>query len=183
MKLKRLIFGERSLTKVAAVFDNRNSAEYAAEHLKQAGTIDPAQVSLVGPADTIETPNPPISRKLEPEQNGIWHTLIRAHVFAGSVGAIIGVLLYIAFTVAGNDTVLSTPFMSLFVMIFFSTLLGLMFGGLLTLRPDHYRVISIVRRAVAAGRWAVVVHPSTHRQIEFALNELHHRSRHVVRSF
>lgn len=183
MRLKRLIFGERSLTKVAAVFDNRKSAEYAADHLKQAGRINPAQVNLVGPEDTSGPANAPMSRKLEPEQNGIWHTLIRAHVFTGTLGAISGVLLYIALTVSGNDTILSTPFMSLFVLVFFGTIFGLMVGGLLTLRPDHYRVIALVRRAVAAGRWAVVVHPATHRQIEFVLNELHHRSKQVVRSF
>lgn len=182
MRLKKLIFGERSLTKVAAVFDNRNSAEYAAEHLKDAGVINPSQVNLVGPGDTAGPANAPISRKLEPEQSGIWHTLIRAHVFTGTVGAIAGVLLYIGLTVSGNDTILSTPFMSLFVMVFFGTIFGLLFGGLLTLRPDHYRVIALVRRAVASGRWAVVAHPATHRQIEFVMNELHHRSRHVVRS-
>lgn len=183
MKLKKLIFGERSLTKVAAVFDNRSSAEYAAEHLKHAGIMSESQVNLVGPGDTAGPANAPISRKLEPEQNGIWHTLIRAHVFTGSFGAIAGVLLYIALAVSGNDTVLSTPYMSLFVMVFFGTIFGLLFGGLLTLRPDHYRVISLVRRAVSSGRWAVVAHPSTHRQIEFAVDELHHRSNQVVRSF
>lgn len=183
MRLKRMIFGERSLTKVAAVFDNRNSAEHAAEDLKHAGVIDPSQVNLVGPGDMTGPVVAPLSRKLEPEPGGIWHTLIRAHVFMGTLGAALGVLLYIALALSGHDAILSTPFMSLWPLVFLGTVLGLMVGGLLTLRPDHYRVIALVRKAVAAGRWAVVTHPATHRQIEFVMDELHSRSKHVVRSF
>lgn len=183
MTLTRMIFGERSLTKVAAVFDSRDSAEKAADYLTHAGMITDSQVNLVGPGDDTGPATAPLSRKLEPEPTGISHTLIRAHVFSGTLGAILGVLLYIGLATAGVDAILSTPFMSLFVMIFFGTIFGLLFGGLLSLRPDHYRVISLVRRAVAKGRWAVVTHPSTHEQIEFVLDELHHRSDHVVRSF
>jgi len=183
MRLKRVVFGERSLTKVAAVFDDKDSAEHAAEDLKQAGVISASQVSLVGPGDMAGPAGESLSRKLEPEPTGIWHTLIRAHVFTGTLGAIAGVLLYIVFAWSGNDAILSTPYMSLWIMIFFGTTFGLLVGGLLTLRPDHYRVIAMVRKAVASGHWAVVTHPSNHRQIEFVLDELHSRSKHVVRSF
>ncbi|MBT9566714.1 MAG: hypothetical protein IV085_00290 [Thiobacillus sp.] len=183
MKLKHIIFGERSLTKIAAVFENRDSAEHAAEYLTHAGMISDSQVNLVGPGDLAGPSSPPLSRKLEPEPSGIWHTLIRAHVFTGTLGAILGVLLYIGLMLSGNDAIQSTPYLSLFIMIFFGTTFGLLFGGLLTLRPDHYRVASLVRRAVAKGRWAVVTHPATHEQTEFVLDELHHRSDHVVRSF
>lgn len=181
MDIKHTIFGERSLTKVAAVFENREAAEHAAQRLKQAGMTE-SQVNLVGPADLAGASDPPISRKLEPEPGGIWHTLIRAHVFTGTLGAIAGLLLYLGLALAGNDAILSTPYLSLWTLLAFGAVFGLLAGGLLSLRPDHYRVISAVRKAAAQGRWAVVSHPLDHRQIELAVNELRHRSDHVVRS-
>lgn len=181
MDIKHTIFGERSLTKVAAIFDSRDAAERAAQRLKLAGMTE-SQLSLVGPADLAGVSDPPISRKLEPEPTGIWHTLIRAHVFTGTLGAIAGGLLYLGLVASGNDAILSAPYISLWTLVGFGAVFGLLVGGLLSLRPDHYRVISSVRRAVAQGRWAVVSHPVDHRQVEFAVNELRNRSDHVVRS-
>jgi hypothetical protein len=40
-----------------------------------------------------------------------------------------------------------------------------MFGGLITMRPDHDAVVAPVREAVNDGRWSVVVHPSTRSQL------------------
>ena len=182
MNLKHAIFGEKSLTKVAAVFDSRNAAQDAALRLKQVG-LSESQVSLVGPNDVAGPSGAPFSRKVEPESTGILLTLIRAHVFTGTLGAIAGLLLYVALVVAGVDAILSTPWMSLWIMLTFGTVFGLLAGGLLSLRPDHYRVISSVRRAIARGRWAVVGHPVGPRQVEVALTELRNRSDHVVRSF
>ena len=93
MNLKHIIFGERSLTKVAAVFDSRGKAQTAVMHLRQAAGMEESQVQLVGPDDTAGVVDAPLSRKLEPEQSGIWHTLIRTHVVTGSIGAIAGGLL------------------------------------------------------------------------------------------
>lgn len=181
MDIKHTIFGERSLTKVAAVFDNHDAAEHAVQRLKHAGMAE-SQVNLVGPADLAGASDAPISRKLEPEPTGIWHTLIRVHVFTGALGAIAGALLYLGFVLAGNDAILSSPYISLWTLLAFGAVFGLLVGGLLSLRPDHYRVISSVRKAVARGRWAVVSHPVDHRQIELVVNELRNRSDHVVRS-
>ncbi len=182
MTLKHMIFGERSLTKIAAVFENRDSAEHAAQQLKQAGMMGETQVKLVGPGDMAGLDSAPLSRKLEPEQAGIWYTLIRAHLFTGVLGALAATLLYLGFIISGNKTFLSTPYMSFWALLFFGTSSGLLLGGLLSLRPDHYRVIAAVRKAVAQGRWAVVSHPVNHQQIEFVMSELRNRSSRVVRS-
>lgn len=183
MNIKRVIFGERSLTKVAGLFADQDAAQHAAEELKQHVHLDDEQVKLVGPADSREARNAALSRKLEPEQSGIWHTLIRAHVFAGSVGAVLGILIYLGLFLTGNPAIVSTPWMSFLVMLFFGMIAGLLVGGLLTLRPDHYRVIAAVRRAVKHGRWAVVTHPVTPAQIEQTVHELRGRGYRVVRSF
>jgi hypothetical protein len=72
--------------------------------------------------------------------------------------------------------------MSLMAFVFFGGLLGLLVGGLLTVRPDHLLVITSVRRAIRKGRWAVVIHPVTQAQIDRAVNELRGRGYRVVRS-
>lgn len=182
MGIKCLIFGERSLTKIAGVFASKSLAESVVARIKQDTDLEDPQIYLVGPPDGVAFGSAAFSRKLEPEQAGIWHTLIRAHVVFGVIGLIAGTLLYLAFRAADNAAIESTPGMSLFVMLFFGGIGGLLFGGLVTARPDHYRVISAVRRAVRRGRWAVVIHPITQRQIEVALRELRAQSVTVVRS-
>ncbi len=182
MSLKTSLFGERSLTKVAAVFDSRDLAETAAQRLKNVPGMNVSQVQLVGPEDTTGVVEAPLSRKLEPEQAGIWRTLVRAHIVTGLVGAVAGCALYLAFRWSENPAVLSSPLISLGVMIFFGSIFGMLIGGLLTLRPDHYRVTVSVRKAIKRGRWAVVSHPMNSRQTTLVMNELRHRSPHVVRS-
>ena len=49
-------------------------------------------------------------------------------------------------------------------IIFFAAVAGLMFGGLVTLRPDHDLYILKVQSALEEGRYAVVVHALSHAQ-------------------
>lgn len=182
MKIKRLIFGERSLTKVAGLFSSKSVAESVARQVRETAGLDEPQVYLVGPPDGAAFNSPAFSRKLEPESTGIWRTMIRAHVVAGGAGVIAGVLVYLGFVLAGSAAVKSTPGMSLVAMVFFGGLIGLLLGGLLTARPDHARVITTVRRAIRQGRWAVVIHPLTQQQLDVSMRELRDRSDRVVRS-
>jgi len=96
MRIKRLIFGERSLTKMAGLFASKSEAETAAQQLREAAALDDPQVYVVGPPDGAAADSPALSRKLEPEQAGIWRTLIRAHVVAGSAGVVAGILPYLS---------------------------------------------------------------------------------------
>lgn len=182
MRIKRLIFGERSLTKVAGLFSSKSLAESVAQQVKLTAGLDDPQVYLVGPPDGAAFNSPAFSRKMEPESTGIWRTMIRAHVVAGTAGVIVGILVYIGFILAGSAAVKSTPGMSLVAMTFFGGLIGLLLGGLLTARPDHARVITTVRRAIRQGRWAVVIHPLTQHQLDMSMRELRDRSYRVVRS-
>lgn len=182
MRIKRLIFGERSLTKVAGLFAGKAEAETVAQQLRAVAGLDDPQVYVVGPPDGATANSPAFSRKLEPEQAGILRTLIRAHVVTGSAGVVAGILLYLGFLLAGTAAVESTPGMSLVAMAFFGGLIGLLLGGLLTARPDHAWVIATVRRAVRQGRWAVVVHPLSQQQLNAAMQELRAHSDRVVRS-
>lgn len=183
MTLKQIIFGERSLTKVAAIFQNRSSAETTLLRLRQVASLNESQLTLVGPSDLTGVVDAPLSRKLEPEQSGIWHTVLRAHAVTGVIGVLAGGVLYFSLRLAGNDAVLSNPVLNLMVMLLFGGIFGLLAGGLLSLRPDHYRVMSAVRKAIKRGRWAVVSHPVNHDQTALIVNELHRRGVPVVRSF
>lgn len=182
MRLKRLIFGERSLTKVAGLFASKSVAAEVAQQVKLTAGLDDPQVYVVGPPDGAKPESPAFSRKLEPEQAGIWHTLIRTHVIFGIVGVIAGVLVYLGFVVADTSAVTSTPGMSLVGAVFIGASIGLLFGGLLTARPDHSLVITAVRRAIRRGGWAVVIHPLTQRQLDLSMKALRQRSDRVVRS-
>lgn len=185
MKLKQALFGEHSVTKVAAVFDNRGSAETVANELRQVAGMEEAQVKLVGPNDingVSGVGTQTLSRKLEPEQAGIWRTILRTHLVTGATGVVAGALLYLIFRMAGNAAVASNPLASLGVMLFFGGIFGLMLGGLIALRPDHYRVVALVRKAIKRGRWAVVTHPVNHQQTSLVLDQLHRRGARVVRS-
>lgn len=182
MRIKRLIFGERSLTKVAALFSSKSAAESVVRQVKDAAGLDDPQVYLMGPKDEPALNGTAFSRKLEPETTGIWRTMIRAHVAAGTAGVIAGLLVYLGFIAAGSVAVQSTPGMSLAAMVFLGGLIGLLLGGLLTARPDHIRVIAAVRSAIRQGRWAVVIHPLTQNQLDVSMRALRARSDRVVRS-
>lgn len=183
MSLKQMLFGERSLTKVAAIFDSRSKAETTMLRLRQASGMSEAQVKLVGPQDNAGIVDAPLSRKLEPEPSGIWHTLLRTHVVTGAVGLVLGALFYVWLRFEGNDAIASYPLLSLVVLVFFGGIFGLLFGGLLSLRPDHYRVMAAVRKAIKGGRWAVISHPVNHEQTREVIDELHRQHVNVVRSF
>lgn len=183
MKIRHVIFGEHSLTKLAGLFECQRDAERVAWELKRNAGLNDGQVSLVGASDGTALDSPTFSRKLEPEQAGIWRTLIRAHVIGAIAGMVAGLLVYAGFVVAHSSAILSTPAMSLVAMVFLGGLAGLLVGGLLSLRPDHYRVIAVVRRAIREEQWALVIHPVTEMQLDQSLKILQARSCRVVRSF
>lgn len=146
------LFGERSLTLVAAAFNDRQRAETAASILKE----DPAlygQVSIVQPGESH------VGRKLEPENRGIWRTLVRSHVVLGAGGLLVGLAVAAALIAWPWAAAAGSPgFTALFCGVM-GAFVGGMLGGLVTLRPDHGVVIRQVRDRLAHGQCAVVVHP------------------------
>lgn len=183
MSLKHILFGEQSLTKIAAIFDSRSRAETTALRLRQAAGMSEAQIKLVGPQDTAGIVDAPLLRKLEPEPSGIWHTVLRAHLVTGLIGMALGAVLYLSLWLMENESVLTQPVLMLFVMLFFGMIFGLLLGGLLSLRPDHYRVMAAVRKAIKHGGWAVISHPVNNNQTREVINELQRHRVNVVRSF
>ncbi len=159
MDLSRLFFGERSLSKVAAVYESEAAAQSAARQVTDLPDIEGRQVQMVRPFD------PEWGRRLEPEGVGIWRTAVRAHVTCSIVGMSLAALGFVALWAAGVTAIVTTPVMSLVAMVMCGLMFGLMAGGLITIRPDHDAVVAPVREAVTNGRWSVVVHPSSRSQL------------------
>lgn len=175
-------FGERSLTKVAGVFPARAQAEQAARRLTQACGFGRRQVQVLAPRDGDWSRADALARKMEPEERGIWRTIIRAHVLSGFIGFLLGAALCLVMWLMGQPGVRASPGLALLAMVGFGTTFGLLAGGLVAMRPDHGRVIALVRQYLNAGRWAVVAHPDTPEQVAWAESTLQDGSERVVRT-
>lgn len=171
-----LIFGERSLTKVAALFNDADSARAAQMQLRGTSDMSDAQIRIVAPND------PSFEIKLEPEPVGVRRSMVHAHAFFGTVGLIGGVLLALVLHAAKIPAVLASPIATVLVCCSFGTVFGLMVGGFVAARPDHDLVIESVRSGLREGRWAVVTHPMNAAQKRDALRALNTAHGDVVRS-
>ncbi|MFO1337074.1 MAG: hypothetical protein U1F53_02385 [Burkholderiaceae bacterium] len=144
-------FGERSLTLVAASFADHRAAERAAGVLKQSPALD-GEVAVIDPGDPLAR------RKLEPEQRGIFATLLRSHLILGTAGLGVGLLVAWVAIAVWTAAAASPGFVLLFAGLM-GGFIGMMVAGLITLRPDHGLVLLGVREALRRGRSAVVVRP------------------------
>ncbi|HKK02631.1 MAG TPA: hypothetical protein VKA17_01785 [Gammaproteobacteria bacterium] len=158
--------GEKYNHEVAAVFGAGEPAEKAAREVREALELRAVQVEVLHPGDKA------LGRSLEPESRGIFETLVRAHFWLGVAGAMAGFLLYLLLSFTGLPMVTNSPVIAGVVMVGFGAVIGLMLGGLVTLRPDHDPYIFRVRAAVRDGQSAVLVHGASLEQRKAAEDEL-----------
>jgi hypothetical protein len=178
---QQLVFGERSLTKVAGIYRSRESADAARSRLLEVGW-PASHAVLLTPDDGRRARRDLLARKVEPEPRGIWKTIVRAHVVAGAVGLAVGVGTWAALLAAGNVLVSSAPVASGAAIVFIATAFGGMAGGLIALRPDHAQLITALRSALREGRFAVVAHPTDEAQAAAAEAALRSGADHVERT-
>lgn len=150
--------GEVSNSKAAAIFTSAQAARQAADRLRLALDLAPAQVQVVEPGERRP------GRKLEPESHGIFRTLLIAHARLGVLGALAGALLSGVLYWRGLPWIVNSFWLALSVSVAFGAIAGLMLGGLVTLRPDHDRYLLAVQEAIKSGQSAVVVHASSTEQ-------------------
>ena len=148
--------GELSDSKVAAVFDNEQEARAIARQVQGMLGMPPGQVQVVTPHDARP------GRKMEPEDTGIFRTLIIAHYKLGLIGLGLGVVLFVVLYTLGLEAVVASPGLAAALIIGYGGVFGLMFGGLVTLRPDHGPYVAKVRTALKEGHCAVVIHALDH---------------------
>lgn len=166
--------GEVSNSKVAAIFASETAARAVAVQLQGALQLTDAQVQVITPADRRP------GRKLEPESDGIFRTIIRAHVRLGLLGAVAGAVGFGVLWAMGLPMIVNSAVMAAAVMVVFGAVAGLMLGGLVSLRPDHDLYINKVFDALGEGRSAVVVHAFSHGQNAQATDLLRQASGEVV---
>lgn len=147
------ILGERSSTLIGADFPNRASAMAAADMLREDPMLE-GEVAVVGPNDPLT------DQKMEPEENGIWKTLVRSHLILGGLGLLTGALATAtAVYVLEWQAAVASPWFALLFFSVIGTVFGMLAAGLVTMRPDHGVVIARLERALGRDRWAVIVRP------------------------
>ena len=174
--LRKLLFGERATTKIAAIFDTESAAATAAAALHAETGIQAGQLRLIKPHDQG------YAKKLEPEISGIARTALRAHSSLGLACALVGLIAWGLAYASGMPTIVSSPRTSAIAFIFLATIAGMLLGGLVTARPDHQIVIQRVHDANQAGQWSLLVHPRSTRQSDAAIEVLNRLGPEVVRS-
>lgn len=176
------LFGEKSLTKVVGLFPTQGQAEAAAQGVLKTPGMVPGQARVLGPQDAKISRSELFGRTMEPEQRGIFRTLFITHGITGMAGATVGLLLYFWLYRSGQPMVTSSPLLAFIAIVGFSTTFGLLFGGLLAMRPDHVWLITAVRSALKQNRWAVVVHPTDADQSAAAKEALRQSGAEVLKS-
>lgn len=150
--------GEVSNSKVAAIFADEATARAVAASVQGTLQLTDAQVQVISPSD--DRPG----RKLEPESDGIFRTIIRTHVILGVLGAVAGAAAFGVLWAMAVPMIVNSAALAATVIVVFGVVTGLMLGGLVSLRPDHDRYIAKVFEAIDEGRSAVVVHAFSREQ-------------------
>lgn len=171
MKTSVHLSGETYEHKLAAECDTTLEAENMAEELCSTTSLDREQVEVIAPGE--EHPG----EALEPEDRGIWHTLIQAHLWLGLAGLGGGFLLFLILAASGIPFITENMVAAGSVFIALGGAIGLMLGGAFTLRPDHTLYTSRAGSALRKGRFVVAVHARSRDQLNEARRFL--KDRHV----
>jgi hypothetical protein len=162
------VTGEQFEHKVAGIFGQADMARQAEQQLRQAAGIDERHIHWLD-ADTAHP-----GRRLEPDSQGIWRTLVRSHVWLGLIGAGLGLVAFAVLWLIGVGFVVGNPAWSAGLLVAFSALGGLLLGGVLTLRPDHTPYLLRTREAIEQGAPVLAVEAESRQQmhsIEAVLRE------------
>ena len=106
------LFGEKSPSKVAGLFGQREEAERAARELTGMVGLRTTQLRVLGPDDATLAHNELFARAVEPESRGIFRTILRTHAVTGVVGAVVGVLLFAWAYFSGQAMVVASPLLA-----------------------------------------------------------------------
>jgi hypothetical protein len=162
MKHAMALTGEASDHKVAGLFSDAAAARELAAAVRAEVGLTEAQVRVLGPGDDH------VGRALEPETRGILHTMIRAHLWLGLAGAVIGAVAFAIMFALGIGFIVLNPWASALLLIGFGAIGGLLLGGAVSLRPDHSPYIGASQEALREGRYVVVVHATSTDELERA---------------
>ena len=150
---------EKHTGRVAAVFGDKDSANAAKQKLVNNG-ISPTVINIVKPEDNN------ISKKIEPESQGIAKTIVKSHGWLGLIGMILGLIIATALVISGPEMTQSSPLFTYLVFIFFGLTFGMMIAGAVSIRPDHDPLITKTVEASHENHWTVIVQTDDHEEID-----------------
>ena len=170
------LFGEKATTKLAAFFETQEALDRVSAELRSVSGLQNPQLLVVRPHSAE------FDRRLEPETQGVARTAVRAHLILGAVGLLFGIALWGVLYAMNISAIVASPYYSGGAIIAFSTVAGLLLGGLVTSRPDHQIVIQAVDTATKEGRWSLIVHPRDEEQCKSAESVFEAQKVQTVRS-
>lgn len=168
--------GEKYDHKIASIFEVEKNAQQAADALRQQTSLGDHQVFVITPNDSHP------GWELEPEDRGIWRTMIRAHVWLGLAGLVTGLVVFLVLFGLNIRFVVENAVASALIAVGFGGVIGMMFGGLVTIRPDHMPYVSMAQSALRKGKFIVAVHAKNNDQLQEAQSALQKFNAEVIRT-
>lgn len=181
--MTNILVGEKSFSKIAAVFPDEPQAVDSQAQLVEGGLFKRWQVQVLRPADSGLSRRDLFERKVSPEERGFERTALRSHGFLGLLGGLLRLgLWFIAGFLLNWGLVNRNPYFSLFALVAFGITFGMLAGGLVTLRPDQIQLFGLIRDALKKGGHVVVGHPVDSAQTENATQFFQARNAEILRS-
>ncbi|MCL7944167.1 hypothetical protein [Marinobacter sp. ATCH36] len=154
--------GEQQGHKVAAVFNTEIHARGAAKVLCGRTSVTDVQISVLSPGDLHQ------GSELEPDDQGIWQTLVRAHIGLGAGGAVAGFVAFLILSALGIGFIAQNALVAASVLAALGLMLGLMLAGAVTIRPDHMPYLIKTQSALRKGKYILAVHAANSQQLQEA---------------
>lgn len=170
MKPSMSLTGEQEGHKVAAVFDTEPDARGVAKALQEGTSLTNEQVTVLSPVDRHQ------GKELEPEDEGIWQTLVRSHIGLGAGGAVTGFIVFLILSALGIGFIAQNAVVAASVLAALGLVLGLLLAGAVTIRPDHTPYLMKAQSALRKGKYVLTVHASSAQQLQEAKSLLDARN-------
>ncbi len=178
--LKRLL-EERSPHKVAGIYAQHDAARDARHEIVVESGMTERQVRVLSPqahATDLDT----LFREIEPQGGRRPWLLVRTHLVLGTLGAIIGVGVFVIAWALDSPRLQSAPVAGLLVFAFLAAVVGMLIAGLVSLRPDERVLATRLQTRLRHGQWAAIAHPVDHRQSSAARRVLDRSANLVIRT-
>lgn len=163
--LLKALFGPKSLTKVVGIYHSAADVAAAADKARRMSGMATDQILVLGPKDAQNSHSALFGPSLEAAaQQGFFITLVRAHFATGMAGGVAGLLLFAWLYSLGQPMLESNPLLAFIALVGAGITFGFLLGALISIRPDHVKLIAGVRRALAANCWALILQPANAEQ-------------------